>query len=275
MRGNGNALHLLCGRENSLEYAAHHRLDGSEHVVLRDEAHLDIELVELARRTVGARVFIAEAGRNLEVTVEARHHEELLEHLRRLRQRIEPAGMQAARHEVIARALRAVGVRIGVWNSMKPCSIMRRRRLAMTWLRSMMFLCSLLRRRSRKRYLSRSSSGVRVVLAARGLAGSRPSTGRPSPRRRARLAGGEPGVHRGRRGDHLAAHRDHALRAHRLGGLERPGWNVDHHLGHAVVIAQVDEQQIASGLALRWTQPDRRACWPTCSGRNWPHVWVR
>ena len=70
-----------------------------------DERHLDVELVELARRAVGARVLVAEAGRDLEVAVEARHHQQLLELLRRLRQRVELAGMNAARHQVVARAL--------------------------------------------------------------------------------------------------------------------------------------------------------------------------
>jgi len=46
-------------------------------------------------------------------------------------------------------------------------------------------------------------------------------------------------------GDHLAADRDHALGPHRLGGLEHRAGDVDHHLGHAIVIAQVDEQQVA------------------------------
>ena len=55
-----------------LEHAAHHRLDRVEHVLLGDEAHLDIELVELAGRAVGARVLVAEAGRDLEIAVEAR-----------------------------------------------------------------------------------------------------------------------------------------------------------------------------------------------------------
>ena len=55
-----------------LEHPAQHRLDGGEDVLLRDEAHLDVELVELAGRAVGARVLVAEAGRDLEIAVEAR-----------------------------------------------------------------------------------------------------------------------------------------------------------------------------------------------------------
>ena len=92
-----------------LEQAAHDRLDGVEHVFLGDEAHLQIELIELARRAVGAGVLVAEAGRDLEVAVEARDHDQLLELLRRLRQRVEFSGMHAGRHEIVARAFRRGG----------------------------------------------------------------------------------------------------------------------------------------------------------------------
>ena len=87
-----------------LEHAAHHRLDRVEHVLLGDEAHLEIELIELARRAVGARVLVAEARRDLEIAVEARDHDQLLELLRRLRQRVEFSGMQPRGHEIVARA---------------------------------------------------------------------------------------------------------------------------------------------------------------------------
>ena len=46
-------------------------------------------------------------------------------------------------------------------------------------------------------------------------------------------------------GDDLARHADHALQLHGLGGLERVGVGREHDLRHAVVIAQVDEQQMA------------------------------
>ena len=89
-----------------LEHAADHRLDRVEHVLLGDEAHLQIELVELAGRAVGARVLVAEARRDLEIAIEARHHDELLELLRRLRQRVELSRMDARRHQIVARAFR-------------------------------------------------------------------------------------------------------------------------------------------------------------------------
>ena len=90
-----------------LENAAQHRFDGREDVFLRDETHLDIELIELAGAAVGARILVAEARRDLEIAVEARDHEQLLELLRRLRQRIELAGMEPRGHQKIARAFRA------------------------------------------------------------------------------------------------------------------------------------------------------------------------
>ena len=97
--------HALAAAELE-EQLAQHRLDRLEHVLLLDEAHLDVELVELAGRAVGAGVLVAEAGRDLEVAVEARDHDELLELLRRLRQGVELAGMQPRRHQKVARALR-------------------------------------------------------------------------------------------------------------------------------------------------------------------------
>ena len=69
------------------------------------ERHLDVDLREL-RLTIGAQVFVAETADDLEIPVRARDHQELLEELRRLRQRVELAGMDAARHEIIARAFR-------------------------------------------------------------------------------------------------------------------------------------------------------------------------
>jgi hypothetical protein len=92
-----------------LEHARQHRLDRLEHVLLRDEAHLEIELIEFAGAAVGAGVLVAEAGRDLEVAVEAGDHDQLLEHLRRLRERVEFAGVDAAGNEIVARALGAGG----------------------------------------------------------------------------------------------------------------------------------------------------------------------
>src|SRR5262249_11963957 len=88
-----------------LEHAAHHRLDRIEDILLGDKTHFQIELIKFTGRTVGARILIAEARRDLEVAVEPGDHEQLLELLRRLRQRVELSRMQPRGHEIIARAL--------------------------------------------------------------------------------------------------------------------------------------------------------------------------
>ena len=51
------------------------RLDQLEDVLLLDEAHLEVELGEL-RLAVGAQVLVAEAAGDLEVALEAGHHEQ-------------------------------------------------------------------------------------------------------------------------------------------------------------------------------------------------------
>ena len=89
-----------------LEHAGDNRLNRSKNIVLLDKAHLEIELVEFAGQTVGARVLVAETRRDLEVAVEAGHHQQLLVLLRRLRQRVELAGMDPRRHQEVARAFR-------------------------------------------------------------------------------------------------------------------------------------------------------------------------
>ena len=84
-----------------------HRLQGGKHVFLGDERHLQVELVKLARRPIGTAILVAETGRDLKVAVEAGHHQQLLELLRRLRQRVKLARVLARRHEEVARAFRA------------------------------------------------------------------------------------------------------------------------------------------------------------------------
>ena len=75
-----------------------------EHVLLAHERHLEVDLRVLGL-AVGAQVLVAQAARELEVAVEARDHQDLLVDLRRLRQRVALAAVDAARHDVVARAL--------------------------------------------------------------------------------------------------------------------------------------------------------------------------
>ena len=68
-----------------------------------DEAHLDIELREFGL-PVCAQILIPETAHDLVVAIEAGHHQQLFEYLRRLRQRKKLAWMRAARHDVVTRA---------------------------------------------------------------------------------------------------------------------------------------------------------------------------
>ena len=113
------------------------------------EGHLEVDLGEL-RLAVGAEVFVAEAAGDLEVAVEAGDHEDLLEDLRRLRQRVERAGVDAAGDEVVACAFgggarheRRFDLEEAVLDKIvrgSPCA---------TWLRRAKLCCISGRRRSR------------------------------------------------------------------------------------------------------------------------------
>ena len=74
------------------------------HIVGVDEAHLHIELGEL-RLTVGAKILIAITAGDLVVPLHPGHHQQLLEQLRTLRQRVERAGLQPGGHQEVTRAL--------------------------------------------------------------------------------------------------------------------------------------------------------------------------
>ena len=89
--------------EHVLPQPGHQILEHVLHVLLDDEAHLDVDLGELGLAIL-AQVLVAEAADDLEVAIEARHHEELLEELRRLGQGVELARGKARRHQEVARA---------------------------------------------------------------------------------------------------------------------------------------------------------------------------
>ena len=87
------------------ENVADHGLDSVLYPCLVNEGELHVELGEF-RLAIRAQVLVAETACNLVVAVKARHHQQLLEQLRRLRQGVELARMHTARHQVVARALR-------------------------------------------------------------------------------------------------------------------------------------------------------------------------
>ena len=91
------------GRPRDLD---RHRLDERHHGRLVDEAHLEVELGELGL-AVAAQVLVAVAAGDLEVAIDAGDHQQLLELLRALRQRVDGPRLEAARDDEVARALRA------------------------------------------------------------------------------------------------------------------------------------------------------------------------
>ena len=71
---------------------------------MADKAHLGVELHELVL-AIGAQVFVAKATSDLVVAIHTSHHQQLLEQLWALRQRVERAWLFAARHQELAGAL--------------------------------------------------------------------------------------------------------------------------------------------------------------------------
>ncbi len=90
--------------EHRLGGVEHRLRDEGEHLVLRDEARLGVELHELVL-PVGAQVLVPQAAGDLVVAIGAADHQQLLEELRRLRQRVEAARHLPGRHEELAGAL--------------------------------------------------------------------------------------------------------------------------------------------------------------------------
>ena len=83
---------LVPGRRD--DRGLHRRTDHGHYVVGVRESHLRVELHEL-ELAIGAQVFVAQAARDLVVAIESAHHEQLLEQLRALRQRVELARREA------------------------------------------------------------------------------------------------------------------------------------------------------------------------------------
>ena len=98
MRGNGRSTSTLDQPAQPLEQ----RLVEVEDRLHPRKRQLDVDLRELGL-AIGPQVFVAEAAHDLEVAVEARHHQDLLEQLRRLREGVELAAVDARRHEVVPR----------------------------------------------------------------------------------------------------------------------------------------------------------------------------
>ncbi len=101
-RGNGR---VGASRPRACERVDDDLLEHVEHVLALDERQLEVELPEL-ELPVGAQILVPPAGRDLVVAVEPADHAELLEDLRRLREREEAARLKTHGHDEVARALR-------------------------------------------------------------------------------------------------------------------------------------------------------------------------
>jgi hypothetical protein len=240
---------LLCYRLSGgegLEHAAQDGFHRGKHMLLLDEAHLEVELVELAWQAVGARVFVAETGRNLEVAVEARDHYELLVDLRRLRQRVELALVEARRHQEVARAFRR-------GRRQDRGRIFGEARLA----HAPSHLGDDLRARDDVAVERLAAQIEKAILEADvlGIVWLAEDRQRQFLRRRKHfhvageyldLAGRQIGVDGFRRARlHHAVDADDPLAAHGLGSLEAGRIGIGDDLGEAVMVAQVDEKQAA------------------------------
>jgi hypothetical protein len=91
--------------QHPLEQLPHQRFHDPHDVAFLDEGHLHVELGEL-RLPIRAQILVAEAAHDLVVAIHARHHQQLLEDLRRLGEREEGSLVHAARYEVIPGAFR-------------------------------------------------------------------------------------------------------------------------------------------------------------------------
>ena len=97
----GRQLHAT----NLLEQVTGHVLKQVDHVVLVNKRHLAVDLCKLGL-TISAKILVAETFCYLEIAVKARHHEQLLQRLRTLRQSIELTWVHARRHHKVACAFR-------------------------------------------------------------------------------------------------------------------------------------------------------------------------
>ncbi len=101
-RGNGAGALLAESEDDEL---AKEQFDLGEDVLLCGEGHFEVDLVELAGAAVGAGGLVPEAGGYLEIPLDPADHEQLFELLGRLGEGVELAGVEPARHQVVAGAL--------------------------------------------------------------------------------------------------------------------------------------------------------------------------
>ncbi|OIQ68846.1 hypothetical protein GALL_495560 [mine drainage metagenome] len=237
--------HRLALRE-LLEHAGNDRLDGRENIVLLDKTHLEIELVELTGQPIGTRVLVAETRRDLEVTIEAGHHQELLVLLRRLRQRVELAGMIARRHQEVARPFRGGRGQDRRLVFQEPLLNHTAAHRGDDLAAQDHVLVQLLAPQIDKAVFEADVLGEFLVAGDLHGQDFRGRLHGQIDDAQFDFPGGQARVDRaGFAHHHLAGDGDHTFGPDRVGGGERRGAGGEHALGNAVMVPQVDEQQAA------------------------------
>ena len=180
---------------------------------------------------------------------------------------------EARGHEEVAAPSGELAVRIGVWNSTKHCASMRRRMLGS---RANAAGCLLHRLAPQVEEAVAQAGVLRIVALGvdleRQLLGGRleeqaSATTSTSPVGRFGLTVSGLRATTGRS-------RDHAFQAHPLRVPEEQLLGLKHDLGDAVMVAQIDEQQLPV-IALAVHPAGQATVSPTWSVRNSPQLWVR
>jgi hypothetical protein len=195
---------------------------------------------------VGAARLVAKAWRDLEIAVEPGDHQKLLELLRRLRQRIELPGVQPARDVIGPRAFRRIGgedrrLELGEALLDHPPAD-RGDDLRAQHDVGMHPLAPQVEKAVGQPHVL-GIVGVGVDRQRQRLGGR---LHRQLGNRQLDLAGRQVRVDRvGRAGDDTTGDGDHAFQPQRVGRREQRRRHIDDALRHAVMVAQVDKQELA------------------------------
>ena len=223
--------------------AGHH----GHHVFALDEGHLEVDLAELGL-AVGSGILVAQAPADLHVAVAASDHQDLLEELRALRQGVPTARVQAAGHDEVASAL---GGALDEQGSLDLHEAVAREVIARELGDAASGLEDVLHARptqvdvpvAQSRFLVDLLGVVLVGKDRRGLCLVEHLEALDD---HLDFAGGELGVGAAGTQPHRALHGHHVLasegvrRIHHVIGTRL---EVEDHLGQALLVAQVDEEQ--------------------------------